>query len=108
MVGEGVELRALAEVLGVLQRERVKAEQLMELRELLVARSREIQPEEVITLHVVTDARFVDPREARHPKAKLLAGVRRGGCLRLAYRHGRLPLSLLATHCPRGRSAASC
>jgi hypothetical protein len=65
----------------------MKAEQLSQLRELLVARRGEIEPEEVIPLQVIPDSRFVDRREARHDEAKSLvrAVVRR--CSRLPDRH---------------------
>jgi hypothetical protein len=43
-----VELGPLMEVLGVFQRERVKAEQFMQLSELVVAWRSEVEPEELI------------------------------------------------------------
>jgi hypothetical protein len=60
-----IDLGSLTEVLGVLQRERVKAEQLTELEQLIVPGVAEIQPEEVIVGEVPADAGLVDPGQAR-------------------------------------------
>ena len=57
-----VELGALAEVVGVLQRERVEAEDLAQLCQLIGVGVVEVQPEEVVAPHVVADARLVDAR----------------------------------------------
>ena len=68
-----VELGALTEVLGVLERQRVKTEQLVQAIEVLATRGREVQPEEVVALRGDRGSRLVDAREARHDKLKPLA-----------------------------------
>src|SRR5437588_11204355 len=78
-----VELRTLAELLAVFQRQGVKAEQLAELRKLVMAGRCEVEPEEMVPSDVIDDLRFVDRGEARHHKPKLLARAlpRRRSCL---------------------------
>ena len=85
-----VELRALPEMLAVLHRERVEAEDLMQLSEFLGSWRAQIEPKEVIAPKVVTDALFVNPGEARHHELKLAPGSRCGSCSRLADRHSHL------------------
>jgi hypothetical protein len=53
-------LIALSEPLAVLQGERVKAEDLMQLGQLVLPGSGELEPEELVSLQVFADARFVD------------------------------------------------
>jgi hypothetical protein len=101
-----VELRALTKVLGVFERERMKPEQFAQLREILMTRGREVQPEEVITLKVVADPRLVDACATRHHELELLAGGVYRCCLRLAYGHGSSPWSLRARHSPPGRACS--
>ena len=73
-----VELGALAEMLGVLKCERVKAEDLPQLGELVGAGGVEVEPKELIAPQVIPDARLVDAGEARHHESKLFAcGLRR-------------------------------
>lgn len=60
-----VELRSLAEVGGVLERERMKLEDLTELIDLRGARVRQVGPEEPAARGVVADAVGVQGREAR-------------------------------------------
>ena len=60
-----VELRALAEVQSVLERERVKAEQLVQPLEVLGGGRGQIEPEEVIAREVILDRRLIDRGEAR-------------------------------------------
>src|SRR5690349_21239825 len=85
-----VELRALAEVLGVLQRERMKPEDLAEPGQLIGTRIVEVEPEEVIALEMVTDARLVDTVEAWRDEAELVVAILLGDCFGLADSHGRL------------------
>ena len=65
-----VELRALAEMQRVLERQRVKAEQRAQLLELLGAGRRQIEPEEVIAGEVVGDLVLLDRAKARHREAE--------------------------------------
>ena len=58
-----LELVALTEVLGVLERERVKPEEVAQRDDVVVAGGRDVQPEEVIALEVIANACFVDARE---------------------------------------------
>src|SRR5689334_13355005 len=84
------------EALAVFQRERVKAEQLAQLRKLFTARRGQVQPEEVIALQVVIDDRFVDRRERRDDEVKLIAFRRDASCSCLADGHSGLLESMVA------------
>jgi hypothetical protein len=90
VVAEVIQLGALAEMLGVFQRQRVKAEELLQLREVVVAWRREIQPEKVVTLEVIADPSFVDARAAGHYEREVVARARHRYRLGLAYGHARL------------------
>ena len=92
-----VELRALAEVLGVLERERVKAEQLLQLIELVAVGRGQVEPEEVVAVQVIADRRLIDLGEARHGEPKLIACLLRTRCLGLADGHRRLLMGSVGT-----------
>jgi hypothetical protein len=64
-----VKLGALPEALSVLECERMETEDLAQPGEILVARRRQVEPEEVVPLDVVPDMALVDAREARHLEA---------------------------------------
>ena len=68
-----VELGALAEVLDVLERERMKSEDLAQLRKLFVPGRGEIEPEEMVAVEMVANVRFIDAVEARRDELKLIA-----------------------------------
>ena len=102
-----VELGALAEMLGVLERERVKAEDLPQLGELVGAGAVEVEPKELIAPRVIPDARLVDAGEARHHESKLFACGLRRRCFGLADGHPRLLVRCCRAHCSRYRSSRS-
>jgi hypothetical protein len=57
-----VELGALSELLRVLEGERMKAEELMQLPEIFVVRSGEVQPKETVAPQAIADPNLVDLR----------------------------------------------
>ena len=86
-----IELGALTEVQRVLQGHGVKAEELVQLLDVLLAGRGDVQPEEVVAREVVADLRLIDLAHAWHHEAesrrgRLLGRVR----LRLSDSH-RLP-----------------
>src|SRR5436190_22983445 len=82
-----VELWSLAELLGVLERERVKAEDVAQAFELLGCRRGQVEPEEVVAVEVGTDPLLVDLREGRDDQPELLAGFLPCRCSGLADGH---------------------
>jgi hypothetical protein len=88
VVSVGVQLGALPEVQRILERQRMKAEQLAQLLQLSTAWTREVEPEELIAGEVTANGRLVDRVHARHRAGEAVDGslVRLLG-LRLADRH---------------------
>ena len=97
-----VELGSLSEVQSVLERERVKAEELVQLLDLLVAWRCEVEPEEMIASKVVLDGGLVDGVEAgydeREPRLSGAVWVLRLG---LADGHGVVLRPTSPPSCPR-------
>ena len=66
-----VELGPLVKLLAVLDRQRVKAEQLLQLAQLLVAGRCQIQPEEMVAIQVILDPGLIEVRGARSDELKV-------------------------------------